>query len=155
MSVFILDASYALTWCFADRCTPATDETLKRLESAVDHAMVPPIWKIEVANALGKAVTRRKVSLEQAKEIWEELAQLPISETSTPYDVPTLLELAVQVRCVLSAGRPCAKSTSCHQRSRSQRGGRVARHRSDVAIIPEMAVSQGEQRHVRGLHRNG
>ena len=58
--------------------------------------MVPPIWKIEVANALGKAVTRRKVSLEQAKEIWEELAQLPISETSTPYDVPTLLELAVQ-----------------------------------------------------------
>ena len=58
--------------------------------------MVPPIWKIEVANALGKAVTRRKVSLERAKEIWEELAQLPISETSTAYDVPTLMELAVQ-----------------------------------------------------------
>ena len=96
MSVFILDASYALTWCFTDRCTPATDETLKRLESAVDRAMVPSIWKIEVANALGKAVTRRKVRLERAKEIWEDLAQLPISETSTAYDVPTLMELAVQ-----------------------------------------------------------
>jgi hypothetical protein len=44
VSAFIPDASYALTWCFADRCTPATDETLKRLESAVDHAMVSPIW---------------------------------------------------------------------------------------------------------------
>ena len=96
MSVFILDASYALTWCFADRCTSATDEALKRLESGVDHAMVPHIWKIEVANALGKAVSRRKLTLERAKEIWEELVQLPISETSTAYHVSTLLELAVR-----------------------------------------------------------
>ena len=96
MSRFILDASYALTWCFVDRCTTATDETLKRLESVVDQAMVPSIWKIEVANALGKAVTRRKLTLEQAKEIWEELARLPISETSTAYDIPILLELAVR-----------------------------------------------------------
>jgi len=64
--------------------------------SARHRALVPPIWKIEVANALGKAVTRPKVSLERAAEIWQELAQLPISETSTAHDVPSLLELAVQ-----------------------------------------------------------
>src|SRR5262249_32675659 len=79
-----------------DRCTPAADETLKRLESAVDHAMVPPIWKIEVANALGKAVTRRKLTLDRAKDVWEELSQLPISETSTAYDVSSLIDLAVR-----------------------------------------------------------
>jgi len=50
----------------------------------------------EVANALEKAVTRPKVSLERAEKIWQELAQLPISETSTAHDVPSLLELAVQ-----------------------------------------------------------
>jgi len=66
------------------------------MESAIDRAMVPPIWKIEVANALGKAVARRKLTLERAKEIWGELARLPISETPTAHDVSTLLELAVR-----------------------------------------------------------
>jgi predicted nucleic acid-binding protein len=66
------------------------------MESAIDRAMVPPIWKIEVANALGKAVARRKLTLERAKEIWGELARLPISETPSAHDVSTLLELAVR-----------------------------------------------------------
>ena len=54
MSVFVLDAAYTLTWCFLDRATPNT-ETLKRLEAAIDSAIVPAIWPIEVANGLGKA----------------------------------------------------------------------------------------------------
>jgi hypothetical protein len=102
---------------FADRCTPATDETLKRPESAVDRAMVPPIWKIEVANAFAKAVTRRKVSLERAEEIWQELAQLPISETSTAHDVPSLLELAVQHN--ISVYEACISRTPARRVCRS------------------------------------
>jgi hypothetical protein len=43
-----------LTWCFIDRATAITDAALKRMEATVDSALVPPIWKIEVANALGK-----------------------------------------------------------------------------------------------------
>ena len=38
MSVFVLDASYALTWCFPDRATPNTDATLKRMEALTDSA---------------------------------------------------------------------------------------------------------------------
>lgn len=63
MSVFVLDASYTLTWCFLDRATPNTDATLRRLEAALDTAIVPAIWQIEVANALGKGVIRRKMTV--------------------------------------------------------------------------------------------
>ena len=111
MSIFVLDASYTLTWCFLDRATPNTDATLKRLEAAVDSAIVPAIWPIEVANGLGKGVVRRKLTPERAQEIWEELALLPIRPSAPPLDVPKLLELAVHHNisvydaCYLQAAR--------------------------------------------------
>jgi len=77
VSVFVLDASYTLTWCFLDRATERTDTTLKQLEAAVDSAIVPWIWEIEVANALGKGVARRKLSAALAQETWKELTLLP------------------------------------------------------------------------------
>ena len=96
MSVFVLDASYTLTWCFLDRATPNTDATLKRLEAAVDSAIVPAIWPIEVANALGKGVVRRKLTEDRAQQIWEELSLLPIRHSGPPLEVSRLLELAVR-----------------------------------------------------------
>ena len=111
MSVFVLDASYTLTGCFLDRATPITDATLKRLESAVDSAIVPAIWPIEVANGLGKGVVRRKLTPMRAQEIWEELALLPIRPSPAPLEVPGLLELAVHHNisvydaCYLQAAR--------------------------------------------------
>jgi predicted nucleic acid-binding protein len=96
VSVFVLDASYTLTWCFPDRATANTDATLKRLEAAVDSAMVPAIWQIEVANALGKGVVRRKLSVERAQAIWDELAISPIRQSGMPLEVPSLLGLAVR-----------------------------------------------------------
>ena len=53
MSAFILDASYALAWCFPDRATASTDATLKRWEGRGDNATVPWVWQVEVGNALG------------------------------------------------------------------------------------------------------
>jgi predicted nucleic acid-binding protein len=96
VSVFVLDASYALTWCFLDRATENTDATLKRMEAAADSAVVPWVWQLEVANALGKGVVRRKLTAARAQEIWEELTLLPIRHVATPIDVPNLLELAVR-----------------------------------------------------------
>lgn len=97
MSAFVLDASYTLTltWCFLDRATPNTDAALRRLEAALDIAIVPAIWRIEVANALGKSVVRRKLTLQRAQEIWEELVLLPIRQSAPPLEIPKLLELAV------------------------------------------------------------
>jgi predicted nucleic acid-binding protein len=96
VSLFVLDASYTMTWCFPDRATPNTDEKLERLEAALDSAIVPAIWPIEVANALGKGVVRRKLTENQAQEIWNALRLLPIRESRRLRDVPRLLGLAVR-----------------------------------------------------------
>jgi hypothetical protein len=82
VSAFVLDASYALTWCFPDCATPNTDAVLKRMESRIDSGTVPWVWQVEVGNALGKAVTKGKVSLPRAVELWDELLLLPIRQVA-------------------------------------------------------------------------
>ena len=95
MSAFILDASYALMWCFPDRATPSTDAALRRMEAQSDSAVVPWVWQVEVANALGKAVAHGKVPLARALEIWDELLLLPIRQVAIG-SIPQLLQLAVK-----------------------------------------------------------
>jgi len=95
VSVFVLDASYTLTWCFRDRATPATDAQLQRMESRADSAVVPWVWQIEVGNAIGKAVTKGKVPLPRALEIWDELLLLPIRPVAMG-NIPELMQLAVK-----------------------------------------------------------
>jgi predicted nucleic acid-binding protein len=95
VSSFVLDASYTMAWCFADRATAHTDATLKRLESRQDNALVPWVWQLEVGNALGKAVARAKVPLSRALDIWGELLLLPIRRVPLG-DIAELLELAVR-----------------------------------------------------------
>jgi predicted nucleic acid-binding protein len=117
VSAFVLDASYTLTWCFTDRTTANTDAVLRRLEARADNAIVPWVWQVEVANALGKAVTRNKVPLPRAIDIWAELLLLPIRHTGVG-DIPQLLRLAVQhnlsvydacyLRAALDASLPLA-----------------------------------------------
>lgn len=56
---------------------------------------MPWVWRLEVANALGKAVTRTKIPLLRALDIWTELQVLPIRYVNVG-DVPSLLTLAVK-----------------------------------------------------------
>lgn len=95
MSAFVLDASYTLAWCFPDRATANTDATLRRLETRGDNAIVPWVWQLEVSNALGKAVTRAKLPLSRALDIWAELLLLPIRQVAIG-DISELLGLAVK-----------------------------------------------------------
>ena len=95
MSAFILDASYALMWCFPDRATPNTDAALRRMETQSDSAVVPWVWQVEVANALGKAAVHGKVPLGRALEIWDELLLLSIRQVAIG-SIPQLLQLAVK-----------------------------------------------------------
>jgi predicted nucleic acid-binding protein len=94
MTAFVLDASYSLTWCFADRSTPNTDAVLHRMEARLDRAIVPAIWQFEVANALGKAVIKAKLSLDRALDVWSELHALPIQQMAYS-DLPAFMELAI------------------------------------------------------------
>lgn len=95
MSAFVLDASYTLTWCFPDRATSNTDALLRRMEAHADSAVVPWIWQLEVGNALGKSVSRGKVPLARALEIWDELLLLPIRQVAIG-NISQLIALAVQ-----------------------------------------------------------
>ena len=60
-----------------------------------DNAIVPWVWRVEVGNALGKAVTRAKVPLSHALDIWAELLLLPIRHLAIA-DIPQLVRLAVE-----------------------------------------------------------
>jgi hypothetical protein len=47
---FVLDTSVAIAWCFEDESTPASRALI---DSMVDQpALVPPLWRWEIANAL-------------------------------------------------------------------------------------------------------
>jgi len=51
MAAFVVDASAALPWCFADEATDWTKAILIRVRSG-EQIIVPAHWTIEVANAL-------------------------------------------------------------------------------------------------------
>jgi predicted nucleic acid-binding protein len=83
--VFVIDTSVALAWCFEDEATDATDAVLDRLSE--DHAVVPAIWPLEVANVLLVAERRGRLSEAQVSRFLEILAQLPIDVDESPADM--------------------------------------------------------------------
>jgi predicted nucleic acid-binding protein len=90
----VLDASLALTWYFDDETTPATEAVLDRVSEA--GAVVPGLWRLEVANAFQSALRRRRISSDYRDQSLAELAQLPITidaDTDT-YAWTTTLRLA-------------------------------------------------------------
>ena len=58
MSV-VIDSSVTLAWCFADERTSAVDAVLTQV--AETGAMVPSLWRLEIANALQMAVKRKRI----------------------------------------------------------------------------------------------
>lgn len=82
MAAFVIDASAALPWCFADEATEATNALLTRLQTG-DEAIVPAHWPVEVANALLTAVRRRRIPPEDVHQFLEDLEVLPIRVDTT------------------------------------------------------------------------
>lgn len=66
MREFILDASFALCWCFEDEATTETESLLTRLQDQEATAWVPGIWPHEMLNGLGKGITRGRVERQKA-----------------------------------------------------------------------------------------
>ena len=119
MTAFVLDASIALAWCFADEATPATDALLDRLVD--EEAVAPALWRLEVANGLTMAERRgrlsvagltRSVSLlqrlavaidpEGSDRAFRELLDRARSERLTVYDA-AYLELALRLGLPLAS----------------------------------------------------
>ncbi len=92
---FVLDNSVVTGWYIPAQATPYAQTIATRLET--DRAIVPALWQLEFANVLKTACTRGKLSLDNAREIVDTIAALPIELDSGLAPSPRqLLELAMR-----------------------------------------------------------
>jgi predicted nucleic acid-binding protein len=110
---FVLDASIALSWCFADEANTHTWSLLERLE--IETAYVPSLWALEMSNILILAERRKRISYahvilslelfsslsiqvdeETSYRAFHETSQLAYKEKLTSYDA-SYLELALRL----------------------------------------------------------
>lgn len=76
MSGFVLDASIALAWCFANEASAKAAHLLDRLED--EFAIVPAIWPIELANVLANAERRGHIVASEIAEFLALIASLDV-----------------------------------------------------------------------------
>lgn len=74
----VLDCSVAMNWLMPDESSPFADEVLERV--ALYGATVPPLFKVEVGNALLLAVRRKRITPETRKMAFDRLGALPLKE---------------------------------------------------------------------------
>ena len=83
MTAFVIDCSVAITWCFEDEATPASDRLLDRLGD--EPAAAPAIWPLELGNVLVMAERRGRVDAAQIAEFVALLQELPVEiDEETP-----------------------------------------------------------------------
>lgn len=73
----MLDPSLALSWYFEDERTPAADRLLDRV--AEEGAVVPTLWRLEIANGLRHAIRRKRIDPTFRNKAISQLARLPIA----------------------------------------------------------------------------
>ncbi|MBV8456691.1 MAG: type II toxin-antitoxin system VapC family toxin [Acetobacteraceae bacterium] len=93
MAVCVLDASCVFPWLFEDEASPAADAMLAVVGR--QGAVVPSLWHVEVANGLGLAERRKRVSpadVHEAVALIRGLA-LTTDEMVPAYAFGTVLDL--------------------------------------------------------------
>jgi predicted nucleic acid-binding protein len=73
----VLDGSLALAWYFADEADSYADAVARAL--ATREAVVPSLWRLEIANALVVGERRKRSTQAQAAAFVARLEQLPIA----------------------------------------------------------------------------
>jgi predicted nucleic acid-binding protein len=71
-----LDTSLTLSWYFEDERTPAADGVLDQVVN--EGAVVPALWKLEVANGLQVAIRRKRIDVQFRDDAISQLAAMPI-----------------------------------------------------------------------------
>lgn len=114
----VLDCSVVLAWFIESEVRPETDALLDRV--TVRGALVPPLWHVEVGNALWQAERRKRITYQAIVSSLGQLAAMPITtdegmmvqawgetlrlaraENLTLYDA-VYLELAIRKRAALA-----------------------------------------------------
>jgi predicted nucleic acid-binding protein len=72
----VLDCSVAVSWCFEDEASPATDAVLERVRDA--GARVPTLWHLELGNVLIQAERRERLSAVDTATFLSLIGALPI-----------------------------------------------------------------------------
>lgn len=77
MSFLILDSSATLAWIYGEEVT----EAIRRVFDAVadNGALVPALWRLEVANSLTMAIRRRRIDQDFRRAALSDLALLDIT----------------------------------------------------------------------------
>ena len=75
-AAFVVDCSIAMAWLFHDEATPKTTALLNRL--AIDTALVPAWWFIEVTNVLAMAERKGGITSTQSAAFIADLSKLGI-----------------------------------------------------------------------------
>ena len=73
----VLDSSAVLAWIYADETTEAVRQVFEMV--AEDGALVPALWRLEVANSLTVAVRRSRIKAEFRNAALADLALLDIT----------------------------------------------------------------------------
>jgi predicted nucleic acid-binding protein len=116
----VLDASMTIAWFFRDERTDLPQAVLRRV--AAEGALVPSIWRLEVANVLRNAVRRGRcdegyatrslrrlgrlriaVDSETDRHAWGATTELSRQHDLTVYDA-SYLELALRSGQTLASG---------------------------------------------------
>jgi predicted nucleic acid-binding protein len=72
----VLDGSAALAWCFEDESTPSIDAVM--FQVANDGAVVPALWRLEVANGLRSGIRRGRLTPAQRDALLVALGEMNI-----------------------------------------------------------------------------
>ncbi len=97
----VLDASLTLSWFFKDERTPGADAVLT--EVTEKGAVVPALWRLEVANALQMALRRKRIDAAFRDSALTQLSRLSITadpDTDT-YAWTVILQLADRFQLTL------------------------------------------------------
>lgn len=73
----MLDGSAALAWCFDSESTPAIEALMFRV--AERGAIVPSLWRLEVANGLLVGVRRGRLTAARRDEVLATLLEMEIA----------------------------------------------------------------------------
>ncbi len=97
----VLDASLTLSWFFKDERTPGTDAVLTQVTET--GAVVPALWRLEVANALQMAVRRGRIDAAFRDSALTQLSQLSIAADpdTDAYAWTVILQLADRFQLTL------------------------------------------------------
>jgi predicted nucleic acid-binding protein len=94
LTSFVVDSSVALAWILPDEHDARADALADALEGA--PACVPPLWSLEVTNALVTAQRRKRLTDREAERLFKVLEALPIEfDSASPEHVaPAVFALA-------------------------------------------------------------